>query len=116
VFSPDGSHLLVIGRNLARPLRYRLTGTEWTEESFPDRDSFPRLHEAAFLPDGRSFVACVGRAGSDDTRLEVWDWETGKVTRSVLLPGRATGLSVAADGRHVATQHDNGTAYLFRVE
>jgi hypothetical protein len=115
VFSPDGSRLLVIGRNLARPLRYRLTEQGWAEDPFPDRDDFPRLHEAVPFPDGRSFVACVGRAGSDDTRLEVWQWDTWEVSRSVLLPGRVTGLSVAADGRHVATHNDNGTVYLFRL-
>ena len=116
VFSPDGTRLLVIGKDLVRPLRYRLTEQGWVEEPFPDRDGSPRLHEAVFFPDGRSFVACVSRAGSDDTRLEVWEWDTGKVSRSVLLPGRVTGLSVAADGRHVATQNDNGTAYLLRIE
>lgn len=115
VFSPDGSRLLVIGRDLARPVRCRLTEQGWVEEPFPDRDGYPRLHEAAFFPDGRSFVAIVKHAGSDDTRLEVWQWDTGEVSRSVLLPGRVTGLSVAADGRHVATHNDNGTVYLFRL-
>jgi WD40 repeat protein len=116
VFSSDGTCLLVIGRELVRPLRYRLTEPGWVEEPFPDRDGSARLHEAAFFPDGRSFVACVSRAGSDDTRLEVWEWDTGKVSRSALLPGRVTGLSVAADRRHVATRNDNGTIYLLRIE
>jgi WD40 repeat protein len=108
VFSPDGAGLLVVGNDLHRPLRFRLTGKTWSEVVFPDPGA--RVQEAAFLPDGRSVVAVVA-----DVRLEVWDWETGKVTRSVPLPGRVTALSVAADGRHVAVRCDNGTAAVLRL-
>jgi WD40 repeat protein len=116
VFSTDGKRLIVIGKDLSRPLRYRLTENVWVEEPFADQDVYPRLHEAVSFPDSRLFVAYVTRPGSYESRLEVWDWETGKVSQSFLIPGRIKRLSVAADGHHVATQNDNGTAYVFRIK
>jgi WD40 repeat protein len=112
VFSPDGSVLLVVGKDLARPLRYRLADQKWTAAPFPDRNDYSRIQDAVFGPDGRTIVACGSRVGSQDTRLEVWDADTGTVSRTVALPGRVTELSVSSDGRHVATQNDNGTAYI----
>ena len=117
VFSADGTRLLVVGGDVARPIQYQLTGQGWDETPVTNPDGGPgRVYEAAFLPDARSYVGFVCDDGSDDPRLEVREWGTGRVRQTVRLPGRVTGVSVAADGRHVATLNDNGTAYLFRME
>jgi WD40 repeat protein len=116
-FSPDGTILAVgsaVGpqQNPAVQLFDVRTGAEPIR--LPNTVQVHGVHGLAYAPDGRTLVS-LGN-WQQQFSLIVWDTSSGTALRELALPGPASAVAFAADGRHVATANGNGTIYIFRVE
>ena len=68
------------------------------------------VHEAAFAPDGQSFVS-VG----DDAHVILWNAASGAVKKDWELRTPIHGVAYAPDSRHFVSANANGTVYVFRI-
>jgi WD40 repeat protein/tRNA A-37 threonylcarbamoyl transferase component Bud32 len=68
------------------------------------------VHAFAFSADGR-LLASAGRDG----RLIVWDVAAKALRHEWQLPGEATAVAFAPDGRHLAVGRGEGTAWVLRL-
>jgi WD40 repeat protein len=111
--SPDGRTLALTGEgwdvqlwDLSSPVpvpRARLQGHQlqgWADV----------VHAFAFSAGGR-LLASAGRDG----RLIVWDVDAAAKRHEWRLPGAATAVGFAPDGRHLAVGRGEGTAWVLRL-
>jgi WD40 repeat protein len=98
--SPDGTRLAVANG---------LEGALWDVTS--GKKLLPlSAWTCAFSPDSKTLAV----AGMERT-LALRDSTTGKVSQQWELPGLATSLTYALDGRHLLVGNGNGTVYVLRL-
>ena len=55
-------------------------------------------------------------SAASDGRVVLWDATSGQKMAEWATLGAAEALAFAADGRHLAVGHLNGTIYIFRAK
>jgi eukaryotic-like serine/threonine-protein kinase len=112
-FSPDSSLLAFAGGEAGKGGEIRLLDV--AEGRFSEKRSMQRSHSRpvtslAFLPDGEGLVSA-----GEDGQVIVHGPSSGQPLHSWRFPGAVRQVSIACDGRHVATANANGTIYLLRI-
>ncbi len=80
------------------PHEYPLTnGNEWPTHPF-------------FTADGKLLI--LGHARG----IDIHDWATGRLVRTIPFPGRISEMARHPDGQHLATVNANGTVYILRIK
>lgn len=92
-YSQDGQYLASVGGGTIRTWKIGGQVTELAVFSTDNRHDFAVL----FSQDGQTLFS-----GGDENVVRVWDLKTGKITRSLSVPGRVRALALSPDGRMVA--------------
>jgi WD40 repeat protein len=68
----------------------------------------------AIAPDGRR-VAVARHEYPNPASIEIRDWVTGEILRSIPMPGPMLSISWTPDGRHLVVHNANRTVYVLRL-
>ncbi|MBL8798356.1 MAG: serine/threonine protein kinase [Planctomycetia bacterium] len=114
-YAPDGKTLACGGRGADGRPEIRLWNVAGDEPPRDRRVNFQGEHRQAvtalvFSPDGEALIS-----SGQDGQLFVHGPTSGQSLRSWRFPGAIRHLSLAVDGRHLATANSNGTVYILRL-
>ncbi|MCS6852128.1 MAG: serine/threonine protein kinase [Gemmataceae bacterium] len=107
-FSPDGKRL-ALGVNDRSIRLWDVDKASLTQNRAWEGHTQP-VTGVAFTPDGKRLIST-----GEDGAVVVWETAQWRERRRVTLNGPIVGLSLALDGRHLATLNGNQSVFLLRL-